>query len=97
MTAKDLRKSVWIAFGTGAMAITVVAEFGEYLTGIHINMILRISIVLGLTLGMWVLAGTWMLINNLGEERSLSGYSKVTQNKEAGAKQQEDSGIGSDA
>ena len=96
MTTKDLRKSVWIAFGTGAVAITLVAEFGEYLTGIHINMILRISIVLGLTLGMWVLAGTWMLINNLGEERSLSDYSQVTQNKEVGAQQKEDTNTGSD-
>jgi hypothetical protein len=97
VTVKDFRKSVWIAFGTGAVAITLVAEVGEYLTGIHINMILRISIVLGLTLGIWVLAGTWMLINNLGEERSLSGYSQVTQNKEAGAKRKEDTDIGSDA
>lgn len=97
MTAKDLRKSVWIAFGTGSVAITLVAEIGEYLTGIHINMTLRISIVLGLTLGMWVLAGTWMLINNLGEERSLSGYPQVTQNREAGAKQNEGTNTGSDA
>jgi hypothetical protein len=37
-----------------------------------------------------------MLINNLGEERSLSGYSQVTQNKEVGAQQKEDTNTGSD-
>lgn len=73
-----MRKIVWLVFGISFVLINVISEVGEYYTGIHIHMFLRISFILGVTVGVSVLAGTMIMVNKLGEEKPLSGYVRDT-------------------
>lgn len=73
-----MRKIVWLVFGISFVLINVISEVGEYYTGIHIHMFLRIAFILGVTVGVSVLAGTMIMVNKLGEEKPLSGYVRDT-------------------
>lgn len=77
-----MRIIVWTVFGVALVLINVISEVGEYYTGIHIHMMLRISFILGVTMGMSILAGTMLLVYQLGEEKPLSGYVKDTLSNE---------------
>lgn len=73
-----MRKIVWLVFGISFVLINVISEVGEYYTGIHIHMFLRISFILGVTVGVSILGGTLIMVNKLGEEKPLSGYVRDT-------------------
>ncbi len=73
-----MRKIVWLVFGIAFVLINVISEVGEYYTGIHIHMFLRIAFILGVTMGVSILGGTMILVNGLGEEKPLSGYVRDT-------------------
>jgi hypothetical protein len=72
------QKTVWICFGIALILVNVIAEVGERYTGVHIHMILRLSLVLGVTIGVTILAGSIRLVESLDEERPLSGKAKNT-------------------
>ena len=46
-----MRKAVWISFGVALILVNIIAEVGEHYTGIHIHMLLRIALILGVTMG----------------------------------------------
>lgn len=73
-----MRKIVWLVFGISFVLINVISEVGEYYTGIHIHMFLRISFILGVTVGVSILGGTLIMVNKLSEEKPRSGYVRDT-------------------
>ena len=73
-----MRKVVWITFGIALVLVNVIAEVGEYFTGIEIHQFLRISLIVGATIGASILGGASILIGKLDDERSLSGNAKDT-------------------
>lgn len=73
-----MKAIVWTVFGIAFVLINVISEVGEYFTGIHIHMFLRISFILGVTMGVSVLGGTLLMVTQLGEEKPLSGYVRDT-------------------
>ena len=73
-----MRNAVWISFGIALVLVNVIAELGEYLTGIHVHMLLRIALILGVTMGAFVLSGAITLVNKMDEEVPLSGRVKDT-------------------
>ncbi|MCI5106716.1 MAG: hypothetical protein MRY76_08395 [Pseudomonadales bacterium] len=75
---KRFRNIVWITFAIALVLVNVIAEVGYRITGIDIHMFLRISLVVGVTVGASVLGGAGILIGKLGEERPLSGKARDT-------------------
>ena len=73
-----MRNTVWISFGAALIVVNVIAEFGEYLTGIYIHMFLRIALILGVTMGVFVMSGAITLVNAIDKEVPLSGHVKDT-------------------
>ena len=73
-----MRKVVWLTFGIALVLVNLIAMVGEYYTGIHVHMFLRIALIVGVTAGMSVLMGARILIDKLDEEKPLSGYVKDT-------------------
>lgn len=73
-----MKKIVWITFGVAFVLVNVIAEVGYRMTGIEIHMFLRIALIVGVTTGMSVLGGAFMLVNKLDEEKSLSGNARDT-------------------
>ena len=73
-----MRNAVWISFGIALVLVNFIAEFGEYLTGIHVHMLLRIALILGVTMGAFVFSGAITLVNKMDEEIPLSGRVKDT-------------------
>ncbi len=58
--------------------VNSIAEFGEYFTGIEIHMFLRIAIIIGITMGSFILGGASMLINAMDKEKPLAGSVRNT-------------------
>lgn len=75
---KFVRNVVWITFTVALVLVNVIAEVGYRLSGIEVHMILRISLIIGVTFGVSVLAGAAVLIRNLEGEKSLSGNAHDT-------------------
>ena len=73
-----MRKVVWLTFGIALVLVNLIAVVGEHYTGIHVHMLLRIALIVGVTTGMSVLMGARILINKLEEEKPLSGYTSDT-------------------
>ena len=73
-----MRNAVWISFGIALVLVNVIAEFGEYLTGIHVHMLLRIALILGVTMGAFVLSRSKKHVNKMDDEVPLSGRVKDT-------------------
>ena len=73
-----MRNTVWMSFGVALILVNVIAEFGEYHTGIHIHMFLRIALILGVTMGAFVMSGAITLVNAMDKEVPLSGHVKDT-------------------
>lgn len=75
---KRIRNAVWLTFGLAFVLINVIAEVGEYFTGIHIHIMLRTTFILGVTMGVSVLSSTLILVYSLSEEKPKSGYVRDT-------------------
>tara|TARA_B100000579_G_scaffold429566_1_gene441527 strand:- start:227 stop:475 length:249 start_codon:yes stop_codon:yes gene_type:complete len=73
-----MRNTVWISFGIALISVNLIAEIGEYFTGIHIHMFLRIALILGVTMGAFVLSGAITLVHKMDEEVPLSGRVRDT-------------------
>ena len=73
-----MRKAVWISFGVALILVNIIAEVGEYFTGIHIHMLLRIALILGVTMGAFVMSGAITLVNEMDKEVPLSSNAKNT-------------------
>ncbi|GIT64303.1 MAG: hypothetical protein Ct9H300mP22_7030 [Gammaproteobacteria bacterium] len=78
MSAFTMQKAIWTSFGIALVLVNVIAEVGEYYTGIHVHMLLRIALIVGVTIGAWVLAGATILVSKMDEEVPLSGHVKDT-------------------
>ena len=73
-----MRKAVWTSFGVALILVNLIAEVGEYYTGIHVHMFLRIALIFGVTIGASVLAGATMLVSKMDQEVPLSGHVRDT-------------------
>lgn len=73
-----MKKTVWICFGIALVLVNVIAEVGYYYTGIYVEMLLRISLIFGITMGVTILASSINLVQNLDKEKPLSGTVKDT-------------------
>ena len=51
MSAFTMQKAIWTSFGIALVLVNVIAEVGEYYTGIHVHMLLRIALIVGVTIG----------------------------------------------
>lgn len=76
--AKSMRNTVWIAFGIALVLVNVIAEVGNFYTGIQVHMFLRIAIILGVTFGAAIFRGSFILVSKMDEEKPLSGHVKDT-------------------
>ena len=73
-----MAKYVWKTCFVALITMIVIAEVGERLTGIHIPWVMRLSIVLGMTVGMAFLKSTHNLVTAMEEEKPLSGSVRNT-------------------
>lgn len=73
-----MKKTVWITLGVALVLVTLIAEALNYFAGIHVVMIVRISLVLGITMIASVFVGTSLLLGKLEQERPLSGTVRDT-------------------
>ncbi len=68
-----MKKAVWIAFVVALVLVNLFAWLVHQFTGFNIPMILRLTLVLGITVGTVVFSGAFALINKLDEERPVTG------------------------
>lgn len=73
-----MKKVVWLSFGIALVLVNLIAEAGEYFTGIEVHMFLRISIIFGVTMGAFVFGGASTLINAMDQEKPLAGTVRDT-------------------
>ena len=73
-----MKKIVWTSFGISLVLVNVIAEVGAYYTGIYIHTFFRIALIVGVTLGVTVLGGSFKLIEALDGEKPLSGTVRDT-------------------
>ncbi|MDP6535494.1 MAG: hypothetical protein QGG02_04015 [Gammaproteobacteria bacterium] len=73
-----MRKVVWTSFGVALILVNLIAEIGEYYTGIYVNMLLRISVIVSVTIVAMVFYGAIALVNTLEKEKPLSGHVRDT-------------------
>ena len=73
-----MRKIVWLSFGIALVLVNLIAEVGEYYTGIEVHTLLRVSIIFGVTLGSFVFSGATVLINAMDQEKPLAGTVRDT-------------------
>jgi len=64
-----MARFVWTTMFVALITMIAIAEVGEKITGIHIPWVMRLSIVLGVTVGYSFLKLTFNLINTLGPDR----------------------------
>jgi NAD/NADP transhydrogenase beta subunit len=73
-----VKKTVWITFAVALILINLLAWLTEQATGIHVDMILRLAMVLGIVVGSIAFAGAFALVSKFEEERPLTGPGKNT-------------------
>ena len=73
-----MKKIVWTSFGISLVLVNLIAEVGAYYTGIYIHMFFRIALIVGVTLGVSVLGGSFKLIEALDTEKPLAGTVRDT-------------------
>lgn len=73
-----MRTAVWSSFGISLVLVNVIAEVGTYYTGIQVHMFLRLALVVGVTAGCAIIAGSVILVHKLEEEKPLSGHVRDT-------------------
>ena len=78
ISGADMKKTVWICCGIALVLVNVIAEVGFYYTGIHVDMLLRLTLVFGITMGVTILVSSINLVQNLDKEVPLSGNVKDT-------------------
>jgi len=69
-----MKKAVWITLIVSLVLVNLIAEAVFYFSGTYINMIFRISLVMGITAIASVFTGAILLIGKLEEEKPLSGH-----------------------
>ena len=74
----SMKKIVWLSFGIALVLVNLIAEIGEYYTGIEVHMFLRIAIIFGVLLGSFVFGGASALLNAMDEEKPLAGTVRDT-------------------
>ena len=75
---KFMRNVVWITFIVALVLVNLIAEIGYRFSGIYIEMLLRIALIIGVTFGATVLGGAAILVRNLDSEKPLSGNVRDT-------------------
>jgi|TARA_B110000977_G_C10818046_1_gene393037 hypothetical protein len=73
-----MAKYVWKTCFVALITMIAIAEIGEHLTGTHIPWVMRLSLVLGITVGMSFLKSTLNLVTALEEEKPLAGTVRNT-------------------
>lgn len=73
-----MAKYVWKTCFVALITMIAIAEIGEYLTGTHIPWVMRLSLVLGMTVGMTFLKSTLNLVTAMEEEKPLAGTVRNT-------------------
>ena len=73
-----MAKYVWKTCFVALITMIAIAEVGERLTGIHIPWVMRLSIVLGMTVGMAFLKSTLNLVTAMEGEKPLAGTVRNT-------------------
>jgi hypothetical protein len=73
-----MKKTVWLCFGIALVLVNVIAEAGYYYTGIYVEMLLRISLIFGITMGVTIFITSINLVQNLDKEKPLSGNVRDT-------------------
>ena len=73
-----MKKIVWLSFGIALVLVNLIAEVGEYFTGIEVHTFLRIAIIFGVTMGSFVFGGASVLIKAMDEEKPLAGTVRDT-------------------
>lgn len=73
-----MKKTVWICFGIALVLVNLIAEVGEYYTGIEVHTFLRVGIIFGVTMGAFIFSGAFSLINTIDQEKPLAGTVRDT-------------------
>ena len=73
-----MAKFVWTTMFVALITMIAIAEIGENMTGIHIPWVMRLSIVLGVTVGYSFLKLTFNLISEMEQEKPLAGTVRNT-------------------
>lgn len=73
-----MAKFVWTTMFVALVTMIAIAEVGEKITGIHIPWVMRLSIVLGVTVGYSFLKLTFNLIAEMETEKPLAGTVRNT-------------------
>lgn len=73
-----MKKTVWTSFGVALVLVFAISEVGYYFTGIYVDVLLRVALVFGVTMGATVFATSIDLIQNLEKEKPLSGHVRDT-------------------
>jgi len=80
-----VRKTVWISFGVALVLVNLFAWLAQQFTGFNIPMILRLTLVLGITVGTIVFSGAFALLDKLDQEKPLTGHGHDTLQQRPGA------------
>lgn len=73
-----MKKVIWISFAVAIILVNVIAEVGYYYTGIYIEVMLRVALIFGLTMGAIIFTSSINLIENIEKEKPLSGNVRDT-------------------
>lgn len=73
-----MARFVWTTMFVALITMIAIAEVGEKITGIHIPWVMRLSIVLGVTVGYSFLKLTFNLITEMETEKPLVGTVRNT-------------------
>ena len=73
-----MARFVWTTMFVALITMIAIAEVGERITGIHIPWVMRLSIVLGVTVGYSFLKLTFNLITEMETEKPLAGTVRNT-------------------
>ena len=73
-----MKKIIWIGFGVAIIGVNLVAWLTEMATGFHIEMIFRITLIMGITVITTIFTGAYFLVGKFEEERPLTGYTDAT-------------------
>lgn len=73
-----MRKTVWTSFGVALVLVFAICEVGYYYSGIYVDVLLRVALIFGITMGATIFASSINLIQNLEKEEPLSGNVRDT-------------------
>ncbi|MFK7865110.1 MAG: hypothetical protein AB8B95_12895 [Pseudohongiellaceae bacterium] len=73
-----MKKTIWISFAVAIVLVNIIAEVGFYYTGIRIEIMLRVALIFGLTMGAIIFTTSINLIENIEKEKPLSGNVRDT-------------------